>query len=386
MSSDSEQIPLLERVEMPELPTVPKEAQRDIALLEREFLDAEVRMLREAVPAMRPLYARRNALVASKLQHVDFWPRVFANSPADIDEYVRPADAQIISACLKNITLDRFEVDEHGQGEPRTVRFTFEFDAGENNLWFEDEKLVKEFHWRKEVTKTVGGKTRVWEGLVSEPVRIRWKPGMDPTDGLLDAACDLADAEKALVQKAGKAKVSNEDRLGLKEYEALVAQVAKIEEAEVANEGEADDDDIDGENSPAGLSFFAWFGYRGRDVSAQDSARFVAEDDERWARIVRGEEEYEDDDEDDDDVEEDTLEEAEIFPDGESLAVSLGEDLWPNALKYYVQSYDVIPDFDSDIDLEDLEDDDEEGNGNAGEGHDDDESAEEERPRKKVKA
>ncbi|EAS31009.3 NAP family protein [Coccidioides immitis RS] len=374
MSSDSEQVPLLERAEMPELPTVPKEARRDIALLEREFSDAEVRMLRQAIPLMRPLYARRNALVTSKLQHVDFWPRVFANAPADIDEYIRPSDAQIISTCLKNITLDRFEVNEKGEGEPRTVRFTFEFDNGEN-VWFENDKLVKEFYWRKEILTTVSGKKRVREGMVSDPVRIKWKEGMDPTDGLLDAACDLAEAEKALMKKENKTKVSNEDRLKLKEYESLVQKVAKIE-AEVANEGEGDDEE--GESSPMGLSFFAWFGYRGGDVSAEESARAIKEDEEKWEKIIKGEELFdEEEDEEEDEDEEDTLEEAEIFPDGESLAVSLSEDLWPNALKYYVQSYEIVPDFDldSDIDVEDVEGDDEDGES-------EDELA---RPRKKVK-
>lgn len=280
---------------------------------------------------MRPLYARRNALIQSKLQHVDFWPRVFANSPADIDEYIRPSDAAVISSCLKNITIDRFEVNDQGEGEPRTVRFTFEFESGEANEWFEDQKLVKEFYWRKEIATTVGGKTKVWEGLVSAPVRIRWKKGKDLTDGLLDAACDLYDAEQALKKKENKTKVSNEDRLGLKEYETLVEKVARIE-AEVENEGEGDDDE--GESSPIGLSFFAWFGYRGRDVDAEESARATKEHKERWEKFTKGEAPEEEDDEDDD-LEEDTLDEAEIFPDGEPLAISIGEDLWPNALKYY---------------------------------------------------
>ncbi|WEW56169.1 hypothetical protein PRK78_001604 [Emydomyces testavorans] len=358
---------------MPELPSVPKEVRRDIALLEHEILEAELNMLRQAVPVMRPLYARRNALVASKLQHADFWPRVLANSPDEIDEYIRPSDAQILSTCLKNITVERFEVNDKGEGEPRTVRFTFEFDNGEENVWFGNDKLVKDFYWRKEMTTTVSGKKKVWEGMVSEPVRIKWKKGMDPTDGLLDAACDLAEAERALMKEKGKAKVSNEDRLKLKEYETLVHKVAKLE-AEVDNAGEGDDEE--GESSPMGLSFFAWFGFRGRDVSAEESARAIKEDSERWEKIIKGEEKAYNEDDDEDELEEDTLEEAEIFPDGESLAISLGEDLWPNALRYYVQSYDVVPYLDSDIDTDDFDDDDD----------DDDQSANEpERPHKKVK-
>ncbi|EEP79085.1 predicted protein [Uncinocarpus reesii 1704] len=259
---------------------------------------------------MRPLYARRHSLVNSKLQHADFWPRVFANSPADIDEYVRPSDAQVISACLKNITIDRFEVNERGEGEPRSVRFTFEFDNGEDNVWFENDKLVKEFYWRKDIMTAVSGKKRVWEGMVSEPVRINWKEGMDLTEGLLDAACDLADAEKAFMKKENKPKATNEDRLKLKEYESLVRKVAKFE-AEVANEGEGDDEE--GESSPMALSFFAWFGYRGRDVTAEESARAIKEDNEKWDKIIKGEEAFDEEDEEDE-VEENTLADAEIFP------------------------------------------------------------------------
>lgn len=38
-NENNEQVPLLDRVEMPE---IPKEATRDIALLEKQFTDAEV--------------------------------------------------------------------------------------------------------------------------------------------------------------------------------------------------------------------------------------------------------------------------------------------------------------------------------------------------------
>lgn len=277
---------------------------------------------------MRPLYARRNELVNSKLQQADFWPRVFANSPPEIDEYIRPSDAQIIGSCLKNLTIDRFEVNEKGDGEPRSMRFVFEFGTGEENTWFEDAKVVKEFYWRKQITTSPAGKPRVWEGLVSQPVRIRWKKGMDPTRGLLDAACDLADAEKTLLKNDSMDKLSAEDRTKLPQYEQLVEKTAQFEQ-EVENEGEGDDDE--GESSPAGISFFAWFGYRGKDVSVVDSERAAKEEPEIWEKLKKGETEEEEDSDDEDDG----LEDAEIFPDGEGLALSLGEDLWPNALKRY---------------------------------------------------
>ncbi|KAJ9266050.1 hypothetical protein DTO212C5_6489 [Paecilomyces variotii] len=363
---------LFERIEFP---SIPKEAGRKIAQLEQEFIRAEVEQLRRSVPLLQPIYEKRNALINTpELQDADFWPRVFSNAPGEIDHYILPSDAAIIGETLKNLTVERFEVDKNGNGEPRSVRLTFEFQTGEANRFFDNAKLVKDFYWRKEVTKTAKGKRRTWEGLVSEPVRINWKEGMDPTKGLLDAAVDLAEAEK----KHGG------DRKKLPEYEKLVKKVAEVE-ADALTGGEdeeADDEDI-GATSPAGVSFFAFFGYRGKDVSAEKSKEAEKEEEERWAKIAKGEkvedDEEDEDDEDDDEIEEeDDLEDAEIFPDGEDLAVAIAEDLWPGALKYYVQSYELAEDLDSDFDIDDVDDDefDEE---------DADKEDEEERPRKKAR-
>lgn len=282
--------------------------------------------MRKSVPVLTPLFKKRNEIINSPEVQGDFWIRVFSTAPSEIDEYILPTDAAILGAALKNLTVERFEVDAKGNGEPRSLRFTFDFNTGDDNPFFDNAQVVKEFFWRKDVTKTASGKRRVWEGLVSEPVRINWKKDMDLTKGLLDAACDLADAEK----KQGG------DRKKLPQYEALVKKVAEAE-AEAMN---ADEDDDEGMESPAGLSFFAWFGYRGRDVSAEQSKQATKEDDERWAKIVKGEkvdedEDEDDEDDDDDDDEEDDLEDAEIFADGEELAVAIAEDLWPEALKYY---------------------------------------------------
>ena len=280
--------------------------------------------MRRSVPLMRPLYEKRNSVITTPEIQNDFWIRVFSNSPAEIDEYVMPSDAAVLGSALKNLTVERFEVDENGQGEPRSLRFIFEFKTGEENPFFENEKLVKDFYWRSQVTKTAKGKRRTWEGLVSEPVRIHWKQDKDLTKGLLGAACDLADAEK----KGG-------ERKKLPEFEKLVNKVGEIEaEAAAADEGDEEDEDP---MSPAGASFFAFFGYRGRDVSAEQSKAAVKEEQERWAKIAKGEavDDDEEDDDDDEDDDADDLEDAEIFPDGEELAIALAEDLWPNALKYY---------------------------------------------------
>lgn len=229
----------------------------------------------------------------------------------------------MLGAALKNMNVERFEVNEKGEGEPRSLRFTFDFQTGEENPFFENKQLVKEFYWRKQITRLPNGKRRTWEGLVSDPVRINWKKDMDVTKGLLDATCDLFDAEK----KGGK-------RTDLPQYEALVQKIAEIEEAAMNADDEDDEDD---EASPAGISFFNWFGYRGRDVTAEQSKEAVKEDEERWVKITKGEtvEDDEDDEGDDEELDEDELEEAESFPDGEELATAIAEDLWTDAMRYY---------------------------------------------------
>jgi hypothetical protein len=163
---------------------------------------------------------------------------------------------------------------------------------------------------------------------------------MDPTDGLLDAACDLFDAEKTFLKKNSKDKLTLEERVKLPEFEKVVVKNAKMQE-EVENDGEGDDDE--GESSPAGVSFFAWFGYRGKDVSAAESKLAAKEEPEIWAARKASNGEEENDEEEEDDDEDDGVEDAEIFVDGESLALSLAQDLWPEALRCYGKLASPIP-------------------------------------------
>ncbi|KAJ6107506.1 hypothetical protein N7523_008829 [Penicillium sp. IBT 18751x] len=357
---------LLERVEIPH---IPKEVAQKISNLQDQFIRAEVEQLRKSVPLLNPLFEKRNEIISSPEVQNDFWIRVFSSAPAEIDEYILPTDAAVIGSALKNMKVERFEVDAEGNGEPRSLRFTFDFHTSEEeNPFFTNSQLVKEFYWRKQSIKTSSGKVRTWEGLVSEPVRINWKKDMDLTKGLLDAACDLAEAEK---KKGG-------DRTKLPEYEALVKKLEIAEAEGMKDEGEDDEDDEEGIESPAGTSFFAFFGYRGRDVSAEQNKEACKLDDERYAKILKGEQVDDDeDDEDEDDELIDDLEDAEIFPDGEELAIAIAEDLWTDAMKYYVESFEMGDDLDdldvSEIDADEMDED------------DDNEGDEASRPRKKAR-
>ncbi|KAL4790289.1 nucleosome assembly protein [Aspergillus venezuelensis] len=346
----SDQKDLAERVSEP---VIPLSVQKDIGVLEQQFVRTEVEQLRQQILSYRPLFEQRAKIIAHPDVASNFWIRVLSNAPGDIDEFITPADAAILGSTLKNFTVERFEVNEKGEGEPRSMRFTFEFQTGDANPFFENEKLVKEFYWRKQVFTTESGKKRTWDGLVSEPVRINWKENMDVTKGLLDAACDLYEAEK----KGG-------DRKELPEFKKLIEKLVAVEALE---EDEEDEEDPLGQ--PSGKSFFNFFGYRASDVTAEQSAAATKEENEKFEKLLKGES-VEDEEADEDDDVDDDFEEIEIFADGAELAISLAEDLWTNALKYYVQSFEEHPDFDFD----DLEDDDEE-----------DDEEEDDHPRKKTK-
>ncbi|KAJ6155501.1 hypothetical protein N7470_006067 [Penicillium chermesinum] len=300
--------------------------------------------VRHNIPLLAPLYKKRDEQIIA--QAPDFWVRVFASSPAEIDEYILPVDAQVLGDALQNMKVERFELNDKGEGEPRSLRFIFDF---KENDWFTNTQLVKDFYWRTQIVKTESGKSRTWEGLVSDPVRINWKEGKDVTKGLLDATVDLFEAEK---------KAAGKKRAELPQYETLVKKIQEVEAEALDNEPEEDEDDEDADpSSPVGVSFWNWFGYRGRDVSAEESAKATKEDNERFEKILKGEkvdgDENDDDDEDDEDYIDD-LEDAEVFEDGQDLAIALAEDLYADAMQYYVQSFEMGDDLD-DLDIEDLE-------------------------------
>jgi len=161
-----------------------------------------------------------------------------------------------------------------------------------------------------------------WSGLVSEPVPIQWKSERDLTGGLLDMVVKAWEADKSSKNGAVKGGLSPEQK----------ALKKKIENTGMG-----------------GLSFFAWFGFIGRRVSAEESAAATAaERQKRAAREARknnkrksrsrsrsstpsSDEESEEGAEGEDDV----GMSLEIFPDGDDLAVAFTEDLWPGAIKYF---------------------------------------------------
>ena len=159
-----------------------------------------------------------------------------------------------------------------------------------------------------------------WNGLVSEPVPIQWKKDRDLTGGLLDMVCAAWNADHSSSNGSPKRKGLSTEQ--------------KILKKKIDNTG------------MGGLSFFAWFGFIGRHVSAQESAEATALEKEKRKRRRNGKTssppESETgsltDGEEDDDV----GMSLEIFPDGDDLAIAITEDLWPGAIKYFSKFYSVL--------------------------------------------
>ncbi|KAL2135393.1 hypothetical protein VTI74DRAFT_8626 [Chaetomium olivicolor] len=293
----------------------------ELADLEHEFDEVENEIIRQQYIMSKPLYAKRAELV-SKIPN--FWPLVLEQAPLDIDETIQPSDSALLLTALKSVSVSRFELDEdEKKGDPRSVAIRFEF---AENDYFEDKVLEKKFWWRQ----SKDGFT----GLVSEPVDIKWKKGKDLTDGLLSLVKAVYDEQAAKPKQDKKKKVElTEKQKALKE---------KIDKT-----------------SMGAISFFAWFGYIGEYVTAEESKQAIAEEKEEWRKRKAGEpiEEKEEENEDDDD-DEDEDDDLEIFPMGDSVAMAFADDIWPGALKYFIQAQEEDlseADFESDDEDEDEE-------------------------------
>ncbi|KAF3770945.1 hypothetical protein M406DRAFT_344408 [Cryphonectria parasitica EP155] len=293
--------------------------------LSAEFDDAETELIRQDVLVKAPLYEKRHKLVA---QIPNFWPLVFEQAAPDIDEFIQPSDSSLLLTSLASLSVSRFEMDNGGQGDPRSLCFRFEFNENEH---FEDTMLEKKF-WQR---RSKSG----WSGLVSEPVEIRWKKGKDLTGGLLGTVKKVWDARQT---KAKNGHPNNPQELTPDER----ALKKKIENTGLG-----------------GMSFFAWFGYVGRNVSAAESQEAAEKAlRERLARQAGSgtakSNVTDDGNSDDDDDDTDEEDELEIFPEGENLAIALSEDLWPNAIKYFTQAQeqDEVSDDDFESDAGDDKD------------------------------
>ncbi|KAI0583984.1 NAP family protein [Pyrenophora tritici-repentis] len=229
----------------------------ELGALEHEFEEAELEIIRKAEALQSPLYKKRADFVAN-IPH--FWSLVFEQAPPEIDNFIQPTDSKVFAECLETFEVSRFELDEPN-GSPRSFSLKLGFS---DNEYFEDKVLEKKFWFRK---------TKDWQGLVSEPVKINWKKGKDLTGGLTDAAYKLGELRKKLGADTASGAARKEEAKS-KEYKKLAQLIETATDASV--------------------SFFGLFSF----VSGY-----------RW--------------------------EIEVFPGGDEVATIIAEDMWPNAIKYY---------------------------------------------------
>lgn len=291
----------------------------ELSLLEAEFEEAELEMIRKSEALNAPLYKKRADVIA-KIPH--FWALVFEQSPPEVDNFIQPSDSKVFAECLQTLEVSRFELDDP-KGSPRSFSIKFGFSENE---YFEDTVLEKKFWFRRALDG--------WVGLVSEPVKINWKKDKDLTGGLTDAAYTLWEARKKLHSKI-KANLKAESQLP--EYQALANKIELSEEASV--------------------SFFAWFGYVSswRYVTAEESEQATKKEAENVEKRKKGETVEDEPEDEDDDVD---MQETEVFPQGDELATIIAEDLWPSAIKYYKHAHEADDEDLSDLDVEDYDDDD----------------------------
>jgi hypothetical protein len=252
--------------------------------------------VRQQVALTQPLYERR-ALTTSQIPN--FWPLVLEQAPPDIDQYIQPSDSALLLSSLTALSVEHFEIG--AGGDPRSVLIRFAFAPNE---YFGDAVLEKHFWYRRAHDG--------WAGLVSEPVAIDWKKDRDLTGGLLDMVCRAWEREQ------------REDGEG---REVGLSDEQKALKKKIDNTG------------MGGLSFFAWFGFIGRRVSAEESADVTKMERERREKKLPLEPAAVEDDEAEDDV----GMSLEIFPDGDDLAVAITEDLWPGAIKYFSAYLLLLP-------------------------------------------
>jgi len=300
-------------------------AFEELSKLEVDFANVEIDALRRKEYRLRPIFAARRAALR---KIPGFWRQVFLNAPDEIQSYYSSADVSALAA-IEDFNVERYQISSETEGEPRSLRFEFTF--GDNDA-FGACTLTKEFEWKASATGDGPGR------LVSKAVPIKWKnKKSDLTKGMLDMAVELEAAEEAMKMKKGGEEVELVEREGLWQYEKLREAIAKTEEAE--------------DDEPTWLN---WFGFRG----AVEKRTEKKEEDEK-----NGENGAEVEDVDMDDEFDDGLLDVEVFPPGEDVAIALAEDLFVDAMDFFMQSQEA-DDFDG-FD-EDSDEDDEAGEGEDG--------------------
>ncbi|KAI1840407.1 hypothetical protein JX265_007169 [Neoarthrinium moseri] len=312
------------------------QAIKELQLLDAHLSDVDTEITAKQHLMNAPILAQRQSTIA---KIPGFWAVVFDNAAAELEAAITPSDSEVFAKALTTVEVLRPEIPSGAKptdlgldkfGEPRSVTINFHF---KENEWFSDSVLSKTLYYRH-------GKDRS-AGLVSEPIKINWKAGKDLTEGLTDAAYALWATQKqnasqqldgALAGDARKARDAAAKELP--EYKNVVKLL--------------------GEKVNGAISFFNFFSYRGRWTSAQENAEARAEVKARRAAALAGKDEEEEDEDEDFDELDFAEEDVETFPPGHDVAVSIADDIWPNAIDYF-----LADSIDSDLEIDDEDDEDE---------------------------
>ncbi|KAI0141986.1 nucleosome assembly protein [Pestalotiopsis sp. NC0098] len=316
------------------------------AIKELQLLDAAAADVNNEITAQRwlkhvPIFAQREKTI-EKIP--GFWATVLDNAAIELEGAITSKDSEIFAVALTKVEVNRPEIPAGAKasdsgvehfGEPRSVGIAFHFKPNE---WFSDAVLAKNFYWRR-------GKDGS-SSLVSDPVKINWKPGKDVTNGLTDAAYTLWGAQKNAGQLDGVfagdlQKKRDAAARALGEYQALKQLLEK--------EYDQDNDEILG-----ATSFFNFFSYRGRWISAAENAESTAEVRAKRAAALAGQDNDDDSDDEDGDYEF-AEEDVETFQPGHEIAVSIADDIFPDAINYFLAD-EIEIDSDVDCDSDDDED------------------------------
>ncbi|KAL8908343.1 MAG: hypothetical protein Q9207_000871 [Kuettlingeria erythrocarpa] len=260
-----------------------------LARIEEQLANSELESLRRTYIATRSKFLERAVAIEAI---PGFWSTVIDEAPPEIDERIQPRDVAALS-CLIGVDVERFEVQDADHGEPRSVKLKFTFKPNE---WFADEHLEKNFYWRMS--------RHGWSGLVSEPVGIQWR-NLDLTEGLLDMAVKLRKKEEELYGSGQ----TRDDAKSTEEFKTLVEKIERTPQD--------------------AISLFAFFGFRGHDISARESEEAAL----RKRRLAEGADQWKEMDK-----ESPPLPDTEIYPHGEEVAIAFCEDLYPGATHYFSMS------------------------------------------------
>lgn len=323
-----------------DVPVIDPQTIKELHLFEAAISDVDTEVTAKQYLMSRDIFIARQKTIA---KIPSFWAVTFDNAATELEAAVTADDLEVFSSHLTSVEVTRPEIPASAKpsdvgldkfGEPRSLRFTFRFS---DNEWFSNSELTKTFYFRYGKDGSAG--------LVSDPIKINWKsPEKDLTRGLSDAALAFWNAQKADPSQKLDGVLANDAR--------HARDAAAKKSPEYQSLAKKLEDNVEG-----ALSFFNFFSYRGRWISAAEHVEAKAELLAKRKAAQAGQETEEDDDEDDDD--EDFTEEAvETFPAGHEVAVTIAEDIFPNAIDYFMG--DVI---DSDIEIDDDDDEDEEMEG-----------------------